>query len=257
MTASEAKANQNRIVSSGFELGWWYGTGCRKCCGVYPKFMTKDTQNPRNAYYQCEVCGRRTDLYTMPWLAEKAWNNEFKEEKKMIKIEVETIEELFNIIGGGRPLTVSAPKAKSDPEKDALADENVKLANEVKKYKELLKLATDKADKLQAELDALKAAPVKAEDEANTYTFAGWTTVKGSAPEVVTDVQAGAVTYYATYTAVPKQTEPVPAEGTPEAAQPAPADPAAIFPALSCAYLVPSCVDTVGILFPAQISSSS
>ena len=166
MTASEAKANQNRIVSSGFELGWWYGTGCRKCCGVYPKFMTKDTQNPRNAYYQCEVCGRRTDLYTMPWLAEKAWNNEFKEEKKMIKIEVETIEELFNIIGGGRPLTVSAPKAKSDPEKDALADENVKLANEVKKYKELLKLATDKADKLQAELDALKAAPVKAEEPA-------------------------------------------------------------------------------------------
>ena len=163
MTASEAKANQNRIVSSGFELGWWYGTGCRKCCGVYPKFMTKDTQNPRNAYYQCEVCGRRTDLYTMPWLAEKAWNNEFKEEKKMIKIEVETIEELFSIIGGGRPLTVSAPKAKSDPEKDALADENVKLANEVKKYKELLKLATDKADKLQAELDALKTAPTKAE----------------------------------------------------------------------------------------------
>ncbi|MBR2539489.1 MAG: hypothetical protein IKE85_01485 [Mogibacterium sp.] len=77
----------------------------------------------------------------------------------------------------------------------------------------------------------LPEAPVKAEDEENTYTFAGWTTVKGSAPEVVTDVQAGAVTYYATYTAVPKQTEPVPAEGTPEAAQPAPADPAAIAPA--------------------------
>ena len=162
MTASEAKANQNRIVSSGFELGWWYGTGCRKCCGVYPKFMTKDTQNPRNAYYQCEVCGRRTDLYTMPWLAEKAWNNEFKEEKKMIKIEVETIEELFSIIGGGRPLSAGQDEALRK-ENAEIREQNETLAAEVKKGKELLKLATTKADKLQEELDALKTAPTKAE----------------------------------------------------------------------------------------------
>ena len=162
MTASEAKANQNRIVSSGFELGWWYGTGCRKCCGVYPKFMTKDTQNPRNAYYQCEVCGRRTDLYTMPWLAEKAWNNEFKEEKKMIKIEVETIEELFSIIGGGRPLSAGQDEALRK-ENAEIREQNETLAAEVKKGKELLKLATAKADKLQEELDALKTAPAKAE----------------------------------------------------------------------------------------------
>lgn len=75
MTITEAKANQNRIVALGYELGWWYGVRCRKCCGVYPKFMTRDIQDPKNVYYQCEVCGRRTaDDYTMPWMAEEAWN---------------------------------------------------------------------------------------------------------------------------------------------------------------------------------------
>lgn len=77
MTATEAKANQDRIESRyGLGgLGWWYGTKCKKCCGVYPKFMTKATDSPCNAYYECEVCGKKTDLYTMPWLAEEAWNS--------------------------------------------------------------------------------------------------------------------------------------------------------------------------------------
>ena len=74
MTAEEAKAKQDRIAQN-YELGWWYGTRCEKCCGVYPKFMVKDTQDPKNAYYQCEVCGKKTKPYTMPWLAEEAWNN--------------------------------------------------------------------------------------------------------------------------------------------------------------------------------------
>ncbi len=78
MTEAEARANQDRIEkrygSKG--LAWWYGTGCRKCCGVYPKFMTADIQNPENNYYQCEVCGKRTKkMHSMPWLAERAWNN--------------------------------------------------------------------------------------------------------------------------------------------------------------------------------------
>lgn len=76
MTEAEAKANQDRIIAQGYELGWWYGTGCRKCCGVYPKFMTADILSPENDYYQCEVCGKRTrKMYSMPWLAEAAWNN--------------------------------------------------------------------------------------------------------------------------------------------------------------------------------------
>lgn len=74
MTAEEAKANQDRIAEH-HDLGHWYGTRCEKCCGVYPKFRTKDTFDPQNAYYECEVCGKRTKLYTMPWLAEQAWNN--------------------------------------------------------------------------------------------------------------------------------------------------------------------------------------
>lgn len=73
MTMAEAKANQERIAQH-YNLGWWYGTRCAKCCGVYPKFMRRETFDPKAAYYQCEVCGRRTEYYTMPWLAEEAWN---------------------------------------------------------------------------------------------------------------------------------------------------------------------------------------
>ena len=40
MTREEAKAKQDEIEASGFNLGYWYGTGCKKCCGVYPKFKT-------------------------------------------------------------------------------------------------------------------------------------------------------------------------------------------------------------------------
>lgn len=83
MTASEAKTNQDKLVAKGMQLGWWYGTRCKKCCGVYPKFMTKDIQDPCNAYYQCEVCGKHTDLYTMPWLAEEAWNSMENDEQQM------------------------------------------------------------------------------------------------------------------------------------------------------------------------------
>lgn len=73
MTAEEAKANQDRIVRKGFELGWWYGTRCKKCCGVFPKFMK--TADLLECFYQCEVCGRRTEPKPMPWVAEEAWNN--------------------------------------------------------------------------------------------------------------------------------------------------------------------------------------
>lgn len=73
MTPEQAKANQERIAKN-YNLGWWYGTHCTKCCGVYPKMMVTGGFSSEDAYYQCEVCGKRTKAYIMPHLAESAWN---------------------------------------------------------------------------------------------------------------------------------------------------------------------------------------
>ena len=74
MTAEEAKANQDRIVAEGWDLGFWYGTNCKKCCGVYPKKVSI-YQNGRDlCAYECEVCGRKTAPCDMPWQARDAWN---------------------------------------------------------------------------------------------------------------------------------------------------------------------------------------
>lgn len=73
MTRQEAKANQDRIAKY-YDLGWWYGVRCKKCCGVYPKFMKAETMHSE-CYYQCEVCGKRTKHFDMPLMAEEAWNN--------------------------------------------------------------------------------------------------------------------------------------------------------------------------------------
>lgn len=75
MTKEEAKANQDRIAK-GYDLGYWYGTNCEKCCGVFPKFRTfGDLGGWTRCYYECEVCGKRTDKFEMPHQAEKAWND--------------------------------------------------------------------------------------------------------------------------------------------------------------------------------------
>ncbi len=73
MTADEARANQERIAET-FNLGWWYGVRCEKCCGVFPRLIVPD-QTTGRCYYQCEVCGRRTAECEMPWIAEKKWND--------------------------------------------------------------------------------------------------------------------------------------------------------------------------------------
>lgn len=72
MTEAEAKANQDRIAKH-FNLGWWYGTRCKKCCGVYPKL--EHTDDLLKCFYECEVCHKRTAPAKMPWIAEEAWNN--------------------------------------------------------------------------------------------------------------------------------------------------------------------------------------
>ena len=73
MTAEQAKANQDELAKH-YRLSYWYGTNCKKCCGVYPKFRTTNGFDSK-CFYECEVCGTRTDLFPMPWLAERAWNN--------------------------------------------------------------------------------------------------------------------------------------------------------------------------------------
>lgn len=74
MIASEAKRVQDELAKH-YDLSFWYGTNCKKCCGVFPKlFVTNPISG--ECYYKCEVCEKRTKLYSMPWLARDAWNND-------------------------------------------------------------------------------------------------------------------------------------------------------------------------------------
>ena len=73
MTPEEAKNNQERL-SKHYNLGFWYGTKCEKCCGVFPKFMSTDGLESL-CWYECEVCGKRTKKASMPWIVEEDWNS--------------------------------------------------------------------------------------------------------------------------------------------------------------------------------------
>ena len=75
MTQKQAKAIQDKLVEDGYKLSWWYGTDCRKCCGVYPKLMEKQATFDSHAYFECEVCGRKSKAFSMPWLARDDWNS--------------------------------------------------------------------------------------------------------------------------------------------------------------------------------------
>ena len=79
MIKEEAKENQDRL-SRNFDLSFWYGTWCEKCCEVYPKLDTEGDLAGGQCFYVCEVCGRRTKGYSMPWQARDAWNrHEYKD----------------------------------------------------------------------------------------------------------------------------------------------------------------------------------
>lgn len=80
MTREEAKKNQDRIARF-YNLSYYYGTNCEKCCGVYPKFKTDGMQAV--CWYECEVCGKRTKPAGMPWIAEEAWNAHKYEEEQI------------------------------------------------------------------------------------------------------------------------------------------------------------------------------
>ena len=73
MTAEEAIRKQNEIAEH-FDLGFWYGVGCERCCGVFPKLIGGIGGALDLCRYECEVCGKTTNVYEMPWLAEEAWN---------------------------------------------------------------------------------------------------------------------------------------------------------------------------------------
>lgn len=76
MTAEEAKAKQDKIAKN-YSLSMWYGVDCTKCCGVYPILRHSGQLAGSDCYYECEVCGKRTDPQTMPWIARDAWNRGF------------------------------------------------------------------------------------------------------------------------------------------------------------------------------------
>ena len=88
MTKEEAKAEQERIARH-YNLGWWYGTECEKCCGVFPKAMTEGNGMGDKIYYECPVCGKRTPGESMPWIARDDWNEQrFKGAGVQIRMEL-------------------------------------------------------------------------------------------------------------------------------------------------------------------------
>lgn len=69
--AEEIKAHQKKL---GKNASWYYGTSCRKCCGVFPAYMTENSFESLG-YYVCLVCGKESKHEVMPWIARDSWNN--------------------------------------------------------------------------------------------------------------------------------------------------------------------------------------
>ncbi len=72
MTREEAIAKQADLAKD-YDLSYWYGTNCTKCCDVFPLFKTSQGFDSQ-CWYECEVCGKKTEPQSMPWLAREAWN---------------------------------------------------------------------------------------------------------------------------------------------------------------------------------------
>lgn len=74
MTKAEAIQEQ-RHISMVSKLEFYFGTNCEKCCEVYPRLCRRDTNDKyHDTYYKCDVCGKRTEYFGMPWVAAEAWN---------------------------------------------------------------------------------------------------------------------------------------------------------------------------------------
>lgn len=72
-TAEDEKRKQDNLAKH-FNLGFWYGTDCKKCCGVFPKFETSYGFELDNCWYECQVCHRKSKRASMPWIAREDWN---------------------------------------------------------------------------------------------------------------------------------------------------------------------------------------
>ena len=74
MTKQEVIERQRHLAITGF-LKFAYCMDAEKCCNVYPKLCHKNTNDKyHDTYIQCEVCGKQTELFGMPWVAKEAWN---------------------------------------------------------------------------------------------------------------------------------------------------------------------------------------
>lgn len=76
-TAEDEKKKQEEIAKH-YNLSHWYGTNCIKCCGVYPRFIKTDDDK---CYYECQVCGRKSEAFLMPWLARNDWDRKMRGEE--------------------------------------------------------------------------------------------------------------------------------------------------------------------------------
>ena len=68
--AEVVKARQDAL---GKNVGWYFGTNCRKCHGVYPAFFTESGFEALG-YYVCLVCGKESIHEPMPHIAARDWN---------------------------------------------------------------------------------------------------------------------------------------------------------------------------------------
>ena len=73
-SAKEELDEQMSLAKRGADLGWYYGTKCEKCCGVFPKFFTEETFAAKG-FYVCMVCGKESRHRSMAHLARESWNN--------------------------------------------------------------------------------------------------------------------------------------------------------------------------------------
>lgn len=74
MNEHELEAKHQKDLGKRFELGWWYGTRCTPCEGVLPKILFEYKKGEERCYYECPVCGKRTESFQIPLQAEEAWN---------------------------------------------------------------------------------------------------------------------------------------------------------------------------------------
>ena len=71
-SAEEEQEHQRKL---GHSLSFYYGTLCKRCCGVYPAFFTTDGFESKG-YYVCLVCGKESKHADMEHLARANWNEE-------------------------------------------------------------------------------------------------------------------------------------------------------------------------------------